>query len=35
MTLPKVLIFDINETLLDMDEMKQGLAPVLNGDETF
>ena len=35
MTLPKVLIFDINETLLDMDEMKQGLAPVLNGDETL
>lgn len=35
MALPKVLIFDINETLLDMAEMKQGLAPVLNGDETL
>lgn len=35
MALPKVLIFDINETLLDMTHMKQGLAPVLNGDESL
>lgn len=31
----KALIFDINETLLDLNAMKTGLAEVLNGDETL
>ena len=33
MTAPKALFFDINETLLDMAEMKHGLAPLLGGNE--
>ena len=32
---PKVIFFDINETLLDMQAIKTGLASVLNGDETL
>lgn len=32
---PKVIFFDINETLLDMQAIKTGLAAVLNGDETL
>lgn len=32
---PKVIFFDINETLLDMKAIKTGLASVLNGDETL
>ena len=31
----KALIFDVNETLLDINAMKTGLAEVLNGDETL
>lgn len=31
----KTLIFDINETLLDIGAMKTGLAEVLNGDKTL
>ena len=30
---PKAIFFDINETLLDMAEMKHGLAPLLGGNE--
>jgi len=33
MTPPKAIFFDINETLLDMAEMKHGLAPLLGGNE--
>jgi 2-haloacid dehalogenase len=33
MAAPKALFFDINETLLDMAEMKHGLAPLLGGNE--
>jgi len=33
MTAPKAIFFDINETLLDMAEMKHGLAPLLGGNE--
>jgi len=32
---PRVIFFDINETLLDMQAIKTGLATVLNGDETL
>lgn len=32
---PRVIFFDINETLLDMQAIKTGLASVLNGDETL
>lgn len=35
MNAPKALIFDVNETLLDMTAVKQGLASVLDGDETL
>ena len=31
----KALIFDVNETLLDINAMNTGLAEVLNGDETL
>jgi len=33
MAMPKALFFDINETLLDMTEMKHGLAPLLGGND--
>ncbi|WDT86425.1 haloacid dehalogenase type II [Alteromonas sp. 009811495] len=33
MTTPKVIFFDINETLLDMQAIRHGLADVLNGDD--
>ena len=33
--MPKVIFFDINETLLDMQAIKKGLASVLNGDDTL
>ena len=32
---PRVIFFDINETLLDMQAIKTGLATVLEGDETL
>ena len=32
---PKVIFFDINETLLDMQAIKTGFASVLTGDETL
>jgi 2-haloacid dehalogenase len=32
---PSALVFDVNETLLDMTSVKQGLASVLNDDETL
>lgn len=32
---PRVIFFDINETLLDMQAIKTALAAVLNGDETL
>ena len=32
---PRVIFFDINETLLDMQAIKTGLAAVLNGDEAL
>jgi 2-haloacid dehalogenase len=32
---PKAIIFDINETLLDMQEIRHGLADVLNNDESL
>lgn len=32
---PSALVFDVNETLLDMTAVKQGLASVLNNDETL
>ncbi len=32
---PRVIFFDINETLLDMQAIKIGLASVLDGDETL
>lgn len=34
-TTPKVLFFDVNETLLDMQELKSAIAEVLNGDESM
>ncbi|GFD76970.1 haloacid dehalogenase [Tenacibaculum sp. KUL113] len=33
--IPRVIFFDINETLLDMQAIKTGLAAVLDGDETL
>lgn len=33
MAAPQALFFDINETLLDMAQMKHGLAPLLGGNE--
>ena len=33
--MPKVIFFDINETLLDMQAIKKGLASVLKGDDTL
>lgn len=32
---PQALVFDINETLLDMTAIKQGLAPLLNDDDSL
>lgn len=32
---PKVLFFDVNETMLDMNAVKQAIADVLDGDESL